>query len=116
MKARTNEEKIEMLNQACDLFNEAAEKIREAKRLFHLCGIEFCNGLNEEELHNWDTFGCNLHIFRGMKKMEKILGIEGTFHKNYVTEKIDRSRKYIRYKDLEFMQLGNGKETLYTFK
>ena len=47
MKKRTDEEKREMIDKACDLFNEANEKIIEGKRLMHLCGIELCRGFDE---------------------------------------------------------------------
>ena len=104
MKKRTDEEKREMIDKACDLFNEANEKIMEAKRLMSICGIELCYGFIEgnayEELHER-----NLCIHRGIKRLEKLTGSEV----HYLTEKPDLSLMSIKYKGLVFSQLGKWK-------
>lgn len=48
MKRRTNAEKLELIDEACDLFRESAKMIEKAKWNLHLCGIETCGGFNEK--------------------------------------------------------------------
>lgn len=120
MKKRTDEEKREMIDKACDLFNEANEKIIEGKRLMHLCGIELCGGFDfKEGAANADLYESNLHIHSGIKKLEKLTGQESFFTKHFLGGKPDLSRLNIRYKGLLFMQLGVEKAVKhkeYTFR
>lgn len=105
MKKRTDEEKKELIDKACDLFNEAREKIIEGKRLMHLCGIDYCDGIHEDEAR--EILGeCNLQLHRGIKKLEKISGSKGYFPISHSTQKPNRSRINLKYKNLLFMQLG----------
>ena len=101
MKKRTDEEKREMIDKACDLFNEANEKIIEGKRLMSICGLELYYGFLEgnayEELHE-----SNLRIHRGIKKLEKLTDSEV----HHLIEKPDLIRMSIKYKGLVFSQLG----------
>lgn len=55
MKKRTNEEKLQMVNDACDLLNEGIDKIKEAHRLLHLCGIDICDSVNFCNVYEWNT-------------------------------------------------------------
>lgn len=106
MKKRTDEEKRLMIDEACDLFNDALEKIKKARRLLHLCGIETCDSFNVDKVESWNPSDCNVHLYTGIGKFEKITGVTG-YHKNdFITEKPDKSRKTIDYKGLTFLQLG----------
>ena len=102
MKKRTNEEKRQLIDDACELFAEAAETIKRAKVLFHLCGIEFCEGFNEKEVPEWSTSGSNLQIYTGTKKLCDIVGVES---------RIETGFCYTEYKGLKFVQVGQGKNT-----
>ena len=115
MKKRTNEEKRQMIDDACDLMNEAGELIKKAKKLFHLCGIEFCEGFNEKEIPEWNHAGSNLHIFKGTKKLCDITGIEPYFNEDYA-KKLDKSRCYTDYKGLKFLQLGDSQQSKFIFR
>lgn len=118
MKKRTDEEKREMIDKACDLFNEANEKIIEGKRLMHLCGIELCDGFKEGAA-NADLYESNLHIHSGIKKLEKLTGSESFFTKHFITRKPDLSRLNLKYKGLVFIQCGVEKAVKskeYTFR
>ena len=42
MKKRTDEEKLQMVNEACDLINVAREKMKQARKMLHLCGVDIC--------------------------------------------------------------------------
>ena len=107
MKKRTVEEKRQMVDNACKLFSEAMNKTREAKRLLHLCGIECCDGLNEEEIQCFNPYVSNVQLFSGIKKMSGIIGTEPEFKPTYYDEsKIDKSRCYIEYGGITFLQVG----------
>lgn len=108
MKKRTDEEKREMIDKACDLFNEANEKIIEAKRLMHLCGIEFCGGFNEG-VAKAGLYESNLHIYSGIRLLEKLTKQDAYHRKHLFTKKPDKSVLLIRYKGLLFVQLGEEK-------
>ena len=104
MKKRTVEEKRQMVDNACKLFSEAIEKAREANRLLHLCGIECCNSLNVDG----QIYSSNVQLFSGIKKMSGIIGTEPEFKPTYYDEsKIDKSRCYIEYGGITFLQLGD---------
>lgn len=108
MKKRTDEEKREMIDKACDLFNEASEKIIEGKRLMHLCGIELCDGFREG-VAKAELYESNLHVYRGIKKLENLTGQESFFTNSLFNGKPDLSRLNLKYKGLLFLQLGEEK-------
>lgn len=108
MKKRTVEEKRQMVDNACKLFTEAIEKTREAKRLLHLCGIECCDGLSEEEIPEYRNYVSNVQLYSGIKKMSNIIGTEPEFRTTYYDEsKVDKSRCYIQYGGITFLQVGD---------
>lgn len=103
-----NEEKKKLVDEACDLFNEAAEKITKAKKLLKKCGMECCINFDETiPADKYTNCGSNLLFSKGIEKFEKITGEKGYFNKDiYDGRRYDRSRKYIKYKNLIFLQLG----------
>ena len=108
MKKRTVEEKRQMVDNACKLLTEAMEKTREAKRLLHLCGIECCDGLNEDEIQDFNPYASNVQLYSGIKKMSGIIDTEPEFRPTYYDEsKIDKSRCYIQYGGVTFLQIGD---------
>ena len=108
MKKRTDEEKRQMVDNACKLFTEAIEKTREAQRLLHLCGIECCDGLNVDEIQCFTPYASNVQLFSGIKKMSGIIGTEPEFRHTYYDEsKVDKSRCYIQYGGITFLQIGD---------
>lgn len=107
MKKRTVEEKRQMVDNACKLFSEAIEKAREAERMLHLCGIECCSSLSFDEIREWDTNYSNVQLYSGIKKMSNITGAEPEFRHTYYDEsKVDKSRCYIQYGGITFLQVG----------
>ena len=107
MKKRTVEEKRQMVDDACKLFTDAIEKAREARRLLHLCGIECCNGLGFDEIRDWEIHYSNVQLYSGIKKMSNITGTDPEFRPEYYDEsKADKSRCYIEYGGITFLQLG----------
>ena len=116
MKKRTVEEKRQMVDNACKLFTEAIEKAREAQRLLHLCGIECCASLNVDG----QIYSNNVQLYSGVKKMANITGAEPEFRPEYFDDsKIDKSRCYIEYGGITFLQLGDERTSTtakFTFK
>ena len=116
MKKRTDEEKLQMVNEACDLINEARENLRKARKMLHLCGIKTCDGVNEEDVEPWHLAGSNIQIYSGIRKFEDITG-ENAYHiEDYLTEKVDKSRKFIRYKEIIFVQVASKETSKYSYR
>lgn len=115
MKKRTNEEKRELINAACDLFRESAKMIEKAKWNLHLCGIETCGGFNEK-VEEWEYYSANVQLYSGICKMEKITGETGVFPNDIITEKPDRSRKILKYNDISFLQCSNPMSTRHKYR
>ena len=115
MKKRTNEEKRQMIDDACDRINEAGELIKMAKELFKSCGIEFCEGFTEGKIEEWNTSGSNLLIFKGTKKLCDIIGVQPQLHNNCM-DKLDKSRCYTDYKGIRFVQLGDSQRSKFIFR
>ena len=112
MKKRTVEEKRQMVDNACKLLSEAIEKAMEANRLLHLCGIECCDGLNEKEIQCFKPYVSNVQLYSGIKKMSGIIGTEPEFKPTHYDEsKIDKSRCYIEYGGITFLQLGDERKS-----
>ena len=116
MKNRTNEEKLQMLNDACDLLNEAREKIKKANNLLHLCGIDSNNSIDADEVRDWNDYESNIQIFKGIDVLEKLLGVNGKYPTSVLNDKPDRSRKRIAHKGIVFLQLASSSESKYRFK
>ena len=98
-------DKKALIDEGCNLLNEAIAEIRKAQKLFKKCGIEFCDNVDISDIKSWSCGG-NIQIFSGISKFEKIVGASGCFRNDYITGKPDTSRKYLDYKNLVFLQLG----------
>ena len=98
-------DKKALIDEGCNILNEAIAEIRKAQKLFKKCGIEFCDTVNVSDFESWSSGG-NIQIFSGISKFEKIIGVRGCFRNDYITGKPDTSRKYLDYKNLVFLQLG----------
>ena len=101
-------DKKAFIDEACNLLNEAISEFRKAEKLFKKCGIEFCNSIDIRDCPEWGN-NSNIQIYRGINKFEKIIGAKGYFRNDYITEKPATSRKYLDYKGLVFLQLGDEK-------
>lgn len=114
MKKRTDEEELQMINEACELVKEGCKTLREAQKMFHLCGIEICNYMDINASGNdWDS---HIQIHRGIPKMEKIIGAKGYHPEDYLTGKPERNRKLLKYQGLTFLQLATESESKFAFK
>ena len=110
--------KIEIIDKACALMNEAKEKITEAKRLFEGCGISFCGGFDNEPLQEL-PFEANMYIYQGIKNLENITGAKAYTKEGVRKGEIDEKYLYIDYNGLSFMQVGDeekSQKAKFTFK
>ena len=101
-------DKKALIDEGCNLLNEAIAEIRKAQKLFKKCGIEFCDNVDISDIKSWNS-GANIQIFSGISKFEKIIGASGYFRNDCSTGKPDISQKYLDYKNLVFLQLGKEK-------
>ena len=101
-------DKKALIDEGCNLLNEAIAEIRKAQELFKKCGIEFCDNVDISDIKSWSK-GTNIQIFSGISKFEKIIGASGYFRNDYITGEPETSRKYLDYKNLVFLQLGKEK-------
>ena len=111
-------DKKALIDEGCNILNEAIAEIRKAQKLFKKCGIEFCDNLDIGDCPEWGN-NSNMQIYRGINKFEKIIGAKGHFRNDYITKKPDTSRKYLNYKGIVFLQIGDEKtsrQAKFTFK
>ena len=101
-------DKKALIDEGCNLLNEAIAEMRKAQELFKKCGIELCDNVDISDIKSCNS-GANIQIFSGISKFEKIIGVSGYFRNDYITGKPDTSRKYLDYKNLVFLQLGKEK-------
>ena len=103
-----NEEKKQIVEQACDLLREAAEQITKAKKLLKKCGIECCPYFEEDiPADKYYSIGSNVQFSKGINKFADIVGAKVYFHKEIMNpRKTDKSRCYVKHKGLIFLQLG----------
>ena len=67
-------------------------------------GIECCSSLNVDG----EIYSNNVQLYSGIKKMSGIIGAEPEFKPTYYDEsKIDKSRCYIEYGGITFLQIGD---------
>ena len=102
---RTVEEKKQMIDEGCELFLEAFKMLAKAEKLFHSCGIAFCGGFNNKPIADWNESGSNAHIYSGGNKFCKLAEIEPS------AIRIDENTRYIDYKGIRFVQLGEARKT-----
>ena len=101
-------DKKALIDEGCNLLNEAIAEMRKAQELFKKCGIELCDNVDISDIKSCNS-GANIQIFSGISKFEKIIGASGYFRNDCITGKPDISLKYLDYKNLVFLQLGKEK-------
>ena len=104
-------DKKALIDEGCNLLNEAIAEMRKAQELFKKCGIELCDIVDIVDISDIKSWRCvgNIQIFSGISKFEKIIGASGYFRNDCITGKPDISQKYLDYKNLVFLQLGKEK-------
>lgn len=115
MKKRTDVEKLELIDAACDLFYEAGKLIEKAKYNLHLCGIETCSGYTEE-VEDWEEFNSNVQVYSGIKKLEKITKEKAYFPFDFISEKYDKSRMLLRHGSIVFLQCSDPISTKHRYR
>ena len=102
-------DKIVAFETAISLMLEAQERLSDAAELFRKCGIELCDTFSwGDAAKKWRSF-TNAQIYSGIKNFEKLSGTSGYFINNCTTGKEDKSRRYVEYNGLKFVQLMHDK-------
>ena len=105
----TDNDKFVAFETAISLMLEAQERLSDAEKLFHKCGIELCDTFSwGDAAKKWYNF-TNAQIHHGIKNFEKLSGTSGYFINDYITDKDDKSRRYAEYNGLKFVQLVHAK-------
>lgn len=105
----TDNDKLVAFETAISLMLEAQERLSDAEKLFHKCGIEVCDAFSWGNPAKELPCFTNAHIYKGINKFEKLSGVPGYFDNDYITGREDKSRRYAEYKGLKFVQLGHIK-------
>ena len=101
----TDNDKLAAFETAISLMLEAQERLFDAEKLFHKCGIELCDTFSWGDATKELSCFTNVQIHKGIGKFEKLSGTPGYFINNYTTGKEDKSRRYAEYNGLKFVQL-----------
>lgn len=105
----TDNDKIVAFETAISLMLEARERLSDAAELFHKCGIELCDTFSWGDAAKERCSFTNAQIHNGIKKFEKLSGTSGYFINDFTTGKEDKSRRYLEYSGLRFVQLMHAK-------
>ena len=105
----TDNDKLVAFETAINLMLEAQERLSDAAELFHKCGIELCDTFSWGDAAKERCSFTNAQIHNGIKKFEKLSGTSGYFINDYITDKEDKSRRYVEYNGLKLVQLMHDK-------
>lgn len=103
-----NEEKKKIVDEACDIFNEAINLVAKAKKMLLDLNIDFCNGIYEER---YSSESDNLQVYKGIDELEKITEAKAQMKKRKTIYS-----KYLEYKGILFMQVANTVNGEFIFK
>lgn len=95
-------EKQEILNEAVECIKFARESMQKAEKLLKKLGIELCEGLYFSDSRSRD-----IHLYRGLPKIEKITETKAEFAKSW-DGRIDKSVKELEYNGVKMIQCGDG--------
>ena len=105
----TDNDKFVAFEKAISLMLEAQERLSDAEKLFHKCEIELCDTFSWGDAVKERCSFTNAQIHNGIKNFEKLSGTSGYFINDYITGKEDKSRRYVEYNGLKFVQLMHAK-------
>ena len=105
----TDNDKFVAFETAISLMLEAQERLSDAEKLFNKCEIELCDTFSWGDAAKERCSFTNAQIHEGIKNFEKLSGTSGYFINDYTTGKEDKSRRYVEYSGLRFVQLVHDK-------
>lgn len=97
----TNDEKIAQIYSACGLIKDAQKRLQEADEILRKCGVQMCSMISFDA-----PFDDSVQLFSGIAKLEKIIGAKAYFQESYITSKTDKSRKFLDFNGVTFMQIS----------
>ena len=80
-------DKKALIDEGCNLLNEAIAEIRKAQKLFKKCGIELCDTFSWGDAAKERCSFTNAQIHKGIKNFEKLSGTSGYFINDCTTGK-----------------------------
>lgn len=115
----TKEEKLAQIAEARKLYAEAQVLINKANRLIEkgVRGVVVCGGDSyEEQKYPAQYKGMiEIHLFKGILKLEKLLGIKATPRVNACGD-IHKDEKALCVEGIEFFQLGQATQSKFNYK
>lgn len=106
---------MQLVNEACRLMAEGLANVAKAKELLHLCGIDLCDSFSCT-LYEYDGNAHHAQIFKGISKLEKIIGKQAHYGVELFANAADKSRKIIEHNGVKFLQLGHAKESNFSYR
>ena len=97
----TEDEKKALIYSACGLIKDAQKRLQEADKLFRKCGVRMCSTISFDY-----PFDDIVQLISGIAKLEKITGVKAYSHESLITSKPDKSRKYLDFNGMTFMQIS----------
>lgn len=105
----TDNDKLVAFETAISLMLEAQERLSDAEKLFNKCEIELCDTFSWGDAAKERCSFTNAQIHHGIKNFEKLSRTSGYFINDCTTGKEDKSRRYVEYSGLRFVQLMHDK-------
>lgn len=106
----TNEEKIEILNEAVGCVKSARYNMQKAESLLKKLGIELCDSFYFSKNRSHD-----IHLYKGISKLEKLTNKMAHYAISWDGKTIDKSMKELSYSGVKMIQVGSSQKTNYKF-
>lgn len=115
----TKEEKLAQIAEARELLVEAQALIDKAHALIKngMRGVDICGGDSYKEQDYPAIYKgmIEVHLYTGIRKLEKLLDIETEPKINFCGEK-SKDRRALCVEGIEFFQIGEATQSKYNFK
>ena len=105
----TDNDKFVAFETAISLMLEAQKRLSDAEKLFNKCEIELCDTFSWGDAAKERCSFTNAQIHNGIKNFENLSETSGYFINDCTTGKEDKSRRYVEYSGLRFVQLMHDK-------
>lgn len=114
----TAEDKIKQIEEAEKLYLQAIELIEQGNKLIKkgMRGVELCDGKPSVK-ESWEAYPgmLQVHLFSGIGKLEKLLGIKAEPEKEY-DGTVNNGRKALCVGNVKFFQIGSPTQSKYCYK
>lgn len=112
MNTELQQKRMDKVTRACEMLNQAYELREQAEKLLRQCGVILCS--EGTSCYEPDAKR-NVHVYRGLKKLGQIVGIELRPPLNTFYEPVKRQKAVVT-NGLCFFQLGHATERAYKYE